>query len=1299
MTHKRIFIALIFILLILTVVGVAVYRSYFASTRILIVNPLPAQKAEMMLNNDDNSIDVTCVSMEDAHNFADYDAVLMYGRGLFLDSLQLSEIDDAAAEGVKIYTNALRNFSFIVNRNLDSAQMDTLRMYFRNPCRANYVNLLRYVRSVATPGRIGCNRYDAPVIIPSEMYYHLEEGKYFESAEHLTDYLKKMGLYHEGCKTVAFISGITFPVEGNRAHIDTLISRIMSAGYNVYPMSAAGNERHRMIQEVNPDAIVYLPMGRLGNDSLIQWCYGRGIPLFMPFPLIQPREEWLDADNPVSAGTLNARIVVPEIDGAMTPLCISTQDADDAGYLLYRPEAERVDAFIEQFDRFMRLREMRNADKRIAIGYFKSPGKDALLASGMEVVPSLYNFLKRLRAEGYNVSGLPATVDDFKRQLMKQGSVMGSYAPAAQRKFMEEDDPIWIDKDTYQQWASELLLPEKYREVIDRYGKAPGNLLARGDSMAVAAVRYGNILLFPQPRPALGDDDFRLVHGEDVAPPHSYIAAYLYMLKGFDADALIHFGTHGNLEFTPGKNVGLSQADWAEVLVGNRPHFYFYTTGNVGEAIIAKRRSHAVIVSHLTPPYVESGLRQKYASLLECLHGAIADSAKNDIGLKKSIVSLGLHTDLRLDSISDNPYTIDELRTVDSFVEEIANEKITGAYYVMGHPYGDADMTTTLVAIMADKIAYGRACKDFDAHKITEKQLHDFEFIRHNYLPGARRTVISVSKSGRDGSVEAEEILKYKDLLSRSPRCEFDAMIGALSGHPVSPTPGGDPVLNPNVLPTGRNMFSINAEATPGIKAWSDGVSLAEQTLASYFSQHGEYPRKVSYTFWAGEFISSQGATLAQALRMLGVEPVRDGQGRVIDLRLTPSQLLGRPRINVMVQVSGQLRDIAGSRLQLLTEAVKIASQATDDVFPNYVADGTVEQERELVSNGVAPQEARELSTMRVFGPVNSGYSSGMLRYTENSGEWDDRSEIAGGFVNNMCAMYGDTAHWGAACPQAMRAAVIGTDVIVQPRQSNTWGPISLDHVYEFTGGLSLLAASINGTEPDAVMADYRNAYMPRLQDAKQAVAVEVRATLLNPAFISERMKGDATTAQMFGEMFRNIFGWSVMRQSALNENIYNDLYDTYVADCHGLGIEEYFSRVNPAALQEMTATMLESARKGYWNPTDRQLECTARLHAAITAEHGAPCTEFVCGNRKLQQFITRSLDATDAKVYVGRIDEAISSGADGVVMKEDTLTRVFSTDNPSRNRNIAIAVGVLLLLVCMLIGIRRLKFFIKKKQ
>ena len=1272
-------------------------------TRILVVNATLAQQADVALNNDSRHIrlrfadaDAICADGKPLHGT---DAVVIFSRGLYLDEGQAAALEQSGRRGTVVFTNTLSNQHVDIQCRLSDEQRQTLSAYFRNPSAGNYRNGLRYIRRIATPLRLGDRDCEAPVPLLKNMYYVREYGRYFPTHEAVTEYLRKKGLFRENGRNVLFISGLNFPMEGNRAHVDTLLTRLTGAGFNVYPLTAEGKVREQMVRALHPDAIIYLPMGRLGDDAFIRWLHEENIPVFNPFPLIQPHDEWTDPLQPVSSGTLTARVVVPEIDGGIGNYCIATQNESPSGFYLYTPEPERIDAFLSYFTRYMALRDKPNREKRVAIGYFKSPGKDALIASGMEVIPSLYRFLLRLREEGYDVSGLPATEESFRKLVHREGSVMGSYAPGAQASFLRNAHPVWLSRRQYEDWAHETLLPDKYQEVVDRYGPAPGRLLVRGDSIAVACLQFGNVLLFPQPRPALGDDEFRLVHGAGVAPPHSYLAPYLYMQKGFRADALIHFGTHGNLEFTPGKNTGTSQADWSDVLVGNLPHFYYYTTGNVGEGIIAKRRTHAVLVTYLTPPFVESGLRQRYDALLDDIHRALAAAGGDrtlGLRIKREAVRLGLHRDLGLDSTLTVPFTQAELEQLENFTEEIADEKITGAYYTLGQPYSERDLLTTTLAVTADPLAYETARHDREAGRITTEQLQDFNYLHQHYLSAARKRITALLQHPPIDTSHAEpdlrDALAYWHALAVSSANELDAMVRALSGGTVFPAPGGDPVLNPNVLPTGRNMFSINAEATPSPQAWEDGKRLAEETLQRYREQHGDYPRKVSYTFWAGEFIATEGATLAQAFRMLGVEPLRDKQGRVVDLKLVPGEELGRPRINVLVQVSGQLRDIAGSRLRLLTEAVKLAAEAPEGGgWPNYVASGTQEQEKALLDRGFSPVRARELSTMRVFGPLNSGYSTGMLGFVESSGSWDDGRELADGFLNNMGAAYGDEANWAAFEPGLLGAALAQTDVVIQPRQSNTWGPLSLDHVYEFTGGLSLAVRSVTGKEPDAFFADYRNRHARRLQRDREALAVETRATLLNPTFIRERMNGGEGSAQMFGELFRNVFGWNATRPSAIDPQLYDRLYDTYILDTERLGVHEYLKEVNPAAFQAMTAVMLESARKGYWKATDEQLQTTAALHADVTREAGAACTEFVCGNPKLERYIADRLSGENRASYaetMAAVRNAAASDAREVVLKENRLADPVQQPQLARHAawvGVVAGVAIFLLLILLL--------------
>lgn len=1266
---------------VLTYVG---YRHWLAPTRILVVNTLKTQEADFILSNDSRHIRVTCVEADKMGRLDGYDAIILFARRLYLNEEQLAEVDRAAERGVPVFTKTVKSSSFAINKNLTDEQRSLLQQYFDSENRQNFRNGLRYLRHLATPQRWGDQDFEVPVEMQKNIYYHREYGKYFQKAAELTDYLKKKRLYHEGGHTIALISGIQFPMEGNRQHVDTLITLLTHRGMNVYPMTCTGKKREKMLKELMPDAIVYMSMGRLGNDTLISWLQEKNILLFTPYPVSLTHAEWMDAWHPMSSGTKNSRIVIPEIDGGVAPFCIGTQNQDKKGYFVHTAEAERCSMFVSCVEKYLTLRTKKNSEKRIAIGYFKRPGKDALLASGMEVIPSLYHFLKRLRDEGYDVSGLPTSEEAFARDIKTEGIVLGSYAKGAQERYMREGHPVWLTKNVYETWAHEVITPTKYAEVVERYGEAPGSLLTKGDSLAVACVRYGNILLFPQPRPAIGDDDFKLVHGVEVAPPHSYLAPYLYVQKGFQADALIHFGTHGNLEFTPGRDTGMRREDWSAALVGDLPHFYYYTTGNVGESIIAKRRSHAVLLTYLTPPYVPSGMRQKFATLLSDIHRAVKGGGKNRsliLAIKKTVVEEGLNRELNLDDRLAQPYSLEELEQLDAHVEELSNEKMQGAYYTLGQTYSERDLQNTTLAICADPLAYDMARNDRDEGKISSKQLQDYAFVAHHYLPRARQQIVSQMATN-----------PYRQMLITSTREELNRMIRALNGGTVAPAPGGDPVLNPNVLPTGRNMYSINPDNTPDIQAWEDGKRLAENTLERYRRQHdGEWPHKVSYTFWAGEFINTQGATIAQALWMLGVEPIRDAEGRINDLRLIPRKELRRPRINVVVQVSGQLRDIAGSRLKLITDAVKLASSENED--SNFVSEGTILQEKELMKKGVAPKRARELSTIRVFGPVNSGYSTGMMNYIERSGTWEKSSELVDGYLNNMGAAYGDEQNWGDFVPDLFASALQQTDVVVQPRQSNTWGPVSLDHVYEFTGGLSLAVKTLTGKEPDAYLADYRNRSNRRMQDVKEAVAVEMRTSLLNPVYIRERMKGDEGTAQMFGEMFRNLFGWSATRPNAVDKEIYNDLYRLYVVDVQQLGIRNYFQRVNPAAYQAMTSVMIESARKGFWKPSAEQLKELARLHAEITKESGAACTDFVCNNEKLQTFVSKQLDGKLRTDYQHSMDavKMSASGQKDMVLKEQNQRQTM-WKRPHVVNGIVVGMVVVLGLVVLVVWLRRKK-------
>ena len=484
-----------------------------------------------------------------------------------------------------------------------------------------------------------------------------------------------------------------------------------------------------------------------------------------------------------------------------------------------------------------------------------------------------------------------------------------------------------------------------------------------------------------------------------------------------------------------------------------------------------------------------------------------------------------------------------------------------------------------------------------------------------------------------------KNIANYKNALLTSPEEELSSLMNALKGGYTAPTPGGDPIANPNTLPTGRNMYAINAEATPTESAWEKGIALAKQTIETYKQRHNDsIPRKVSYTLWSSEFIETGGATIAQVLYMLGVEPVRDAFGRVSDLKLIPSAELGRPRIDVVVQTSGQLRDLAASRLFLVNRAVEMAATAKDDQYEN-------------------------------------------------------ESEIADTYLNNMGAYYGSEKNWEVFQKFAFEAALTRTDVVVQPRQSNTWGALSLDHVYEFMGGMNLAVRNVTGKDPDAYLSDYRNRNHMKMQELKEAVGVESRTTILNPTYIKEKMKGGASSASEFAEVITNTYGWNVMKPAAIDKELWDNIYNVYVKDELNLGVKQYFEQQNPAALEEMTAVMLESARKGLWKASEEQVTELSKLHTEIVNTYRPSCSGFVCDNSKLRDFIASKADAQTATQYkenISKIREAKASGNNkGVVMKKEEINQTAEKQTNTLS-NVAVGIAVIIVILALILFVRK---------
>ena len=1447
----------------LLLIGFGVWSKWLSTTRIAFVNYQTITLGQIARANDNPLVKIENLTAEDLAKADGYDMVFVQAMGLRLTEEQRTELEKAMKGGTPVVSTMITNpdNDFC---SVDTADANRLKAYIDNGGRENYRNLLSYVRKHIDKKIIYAPEAGKVVERIYGLIYHADpdrpddEDKQFNSVAEYNKFLKEKGLWKDNAPAVIITGSMGEPKE--------LIAELEKTGNVVYPVNSVQKfVENQHADSVNVSAIINMAHGRLG-DAFVDYLKRVNVPFFAPLNVNRQEKKWESDNMGMNGGFLSQSVVTPEIDGALRPFSLFAHyvGKDDLEYVAAMPE--RLGTFVQTVNNYIGLKHKPNSQKRVAIYYYKGPGQNAMTAGGMEVGPSLYNLLLRLKQEGYNVAGLPDSAEGLMQAIQRQGAVFNLYAKGAFDDFMKNGKPALVSKNDYDSWVKKTLRPEKYQEVVKANGEFPGEFMATPDGkLAVARVQFGNVVLLPQNAAGKGDNAFQIVHGTDAAPPHTYIASYLWTQYGFKADVLIHFGTHGSLEFTPKKQVALSNLDWPDRLVGAMPHFYLYTIGNVGEGLIAKRRSYAGLQSYLTPPFMESGMRGTYGELSSKLKLYTQNIGKDkallqqtSLAIKALVVRLGFHRDLGLDSVLTRPYTEEDILRIDNFAEELSNEKITGQLYTLGVPYEAARINSSLLEMCTDPVAYSLFTLDKVRGKATEALLKRRSEFNSRYLYPAKALVQSLigtssevtdafvckvgnlspadlqrahkiyedltapsdmmkmmsgmgamGKKGKGGSGmpagmgmpkgmgkmpsgmgksmpkghamqgghgsmppavhggkmpegmgkkpanmgekptgmgkgmpamgksahgksmsgmppkgmsgmgammkdkkksyskedkafafavrELERTLKsigkYKQYLLASPQMELESMINAMNGGYTAPSPGGDPIVNPNTLPTGRNLFGINAEATPSEAAWEKGKQLAENTIEIYKRRHnGELPHKVSFTLWSGEFIETEGATIAQVLYMLGVEPIRDSFGRVSDLRLIPSKELGRKRIDVVVQTSGQLRDLAASRLFLINKAVEMAANAKDDAFENEVSIGMKAAERHLTEKGVSPKEARKLASQRIFGGMNGNYGTGIQGMVMSGDRWEKREEIANTYINNMGTFYGSEKDWEQYNQYAFEAALTRTDVVVQPRQSNTWGALSLDHVYEFMGGLNLAVRHVTGKDPDAYLSDYRNKHNVRMQEVKEAIGVESRTTILNPVYIKEKMKGGASSAGGFAEVVENTYGWNVMKPKAIDKELWDEIYQVYVKDKYNLGTQAFFEQKNPAALQQITAVMLETVRKGMWKATPQQVADIAKLHVDLVKKYKPSGSAFVTDNAKLRNFIASKVEAKQGKEYEQQIDKMRNAAANadkGTVMKREDMSQQVEKRAPLLSKGLLVG-GAVLLLVALLVFVVR---------
>ena len=1285
----------------------------------------------------------------------DYDCIIFFGMGLNFTEEQSRLLAELKKP---VYTTASTRQETALS-TLTEEQRETLAGYLAGG-KKNFRRMLDFIRYEIDGKRIRAPKPEPPEKPENRPFFHIAEEDAFKSYREYLAWYRESGRHKPDAATVCLLSG-----NGGGA-LEELIEALEKKGLNVVGISGMRG-LEPIFDEVRPDLVIYQPHGRLGEKT-VELLKKYNVPLLCPIKVNEPYEEYLRDQRGMTGGMLSQSITMPELDGGTVPFVLSALFRNRRGLLEFRMIPDRLERFAELVKKTTDLKRKPNADKKIAIIYYGSVGKEAATA-GLGVAESVLNVLKRLRSEGYTTGPLPENAEELNREIEAGKAAFGTNAGVA----ASDGNPprvqsITITPEEYRAWVAKNMPADLYQTVVERYGEFPGQSFRTPEgNMKLGRIRFGNIILMPQSLPGEGEEESKLIHGVKMSPPHTYIATYLYIRHGFEADAMMHFGTHGSLEFTPWKQVALSSYDWPDVLAGGIPHYYLYIINNIGEAQIAKRRSYATMVSHLTAPFMQAGGYGALSQLHEKLdqHEA-AENPMLRAEYVKSIVEIATKEhydrDLKLSAgFASGKPTEEDFSKLHNFLHEIQDAKVNRGMYVIGRPYTpeEADETARLMTVDAIADAFFKA--DLEAGKVTEERRRDLPFFTEHYLARAheraRETLKHPEKFKRATSLppspaaasesqsDTEEVRRMiqsgklpdgrdippemmaalnntsgsgmrrneaakpetkpqpeevtfrarADLLSSTP-AELDAIVNAFGGGYLAATSGGDPVLNPDTVPTGKNLYGIDPERTPTRESYAVGRQLGEALIAEKLKTTGEYPKKVGFSLWGGEFIRTQGTNIGEIFFLLGVEPIWDSRGRVQDVRLIPMSELKRPRIDVVIQTSGQFRGAATSRMRLIDKAVRLAATDPDGEFGNYVREGSLAIVKALISSGMSPEDAKSYSHARLFGGMNGNFGSGATGMVQNSGKWEDTKEIAELYLNNMGALYTEE-HWGEHVGGVFQAALENTDTVVQSRSSNSWGPLSLDHVYEFTGGLSLAVRHVTGKDPGAYFNDLRTPGRARVQEAGEAAMVEARSTVLNPNYIREMMKEGAPATGSFVEVFRNTFGWEVMKPDMLEDHLWQEYKEVYIDDKLGLDIRNFFEENNPSALQEMTSVMLETVRKGYWK-ADAETVCQiAETHVELMKKFDLPPTR----NEKLREMIREHLKNPELRrEYEQQVARALEQQkkqheeVSGQRLKEETVESPKPDEGDNRAAMRVILGIIIAALLAVILGHRRKKRF-----
>lgn len=1046
-------------------------------------------------------------------------------------------------------------------------------------------------------------------------------------------------------------------LSGNTAFADALVAEIEAQGANALPLFVSSrNDLKTLIHDYGLgttqaiDALL----------SAVSFTMSPEVVAEARFPILQiitsggTREQWLASLRGLSPLDTAMNVVLPEFDGRIITVPISFKHDKR-----YQPDPERIARVVRLAMGYARLRRKPNQQKRIAFVLTNSSAKAGKIgnAVGLDGPASLLRLFAAMRERGYDIRDVPESPDALMHEVIARGSYDTDFLLDFQRQNARR-----VSLQRYAEWHAQLTQPQRLH-MDERWGGPPGPSYVHDGALLFSTLELGNVLVALQPPRGYGDSPDAIYHSPDLPPSYQYHAFYRWLTApleegGWGADAVVHVGTHGTLEWLPGKGVGPSPDCFADAFVGDVPFFYPYIISNPGEGAQAKRRTHAVIIDHLMPPQTTAELYGELAELAQLvteyyaceatspdklpklqsqiwslicrarLDGEIGSilqrqNAKHSHGWDETLTPEGIP--VRVVEFSGKEFA-HMMEDVDGYLCELQSLQIHRGLHTLGQTPGDDTLIDMLYALLRlpnldvpSLRAAVAAALEADLTSIesdwrrsktqAEQQVEATARVLLRSLAEANfdeRAIEPVVRAHLPDTLHARDVataLRYActhivPALQQTGN-EIKHLLEGLDGQPVPAGPAGAPTRGmAHILPSGRNFYTIDPRALPSPTAWEVGKQLAETLVARYRDEQGAYPRRIGLSIWGTTAIRTQGDDIAQALALLGVRPVWQRENRrVIGLEVIPLSELGRPRVDVISRITGFFRDALPHAIELLDEAVQRVISLDEPLEQNAPRQFYFERLAALINAGIAPQEADRRARYRIFGSKPGAYGAGILPLIEE-GNWQDARDFALAYVNWGGYAY-TSSEAGSDAREDFRAVLATIEVAAKNQDNREHDLFTYDDYLQYHGGMIAAIRALSGKAPRAYFGDSSDPSRVRTLSLKEEAARVFRGRVANPKWLRSMQQHGYKGGMEMACTVDYLFGYDATAD-VIEDWMYETVAERYVFDAES---QAFLRRSNPWALREIIQRLLEAIQRGLWQAGDEMRQRLLDLLAELSGD------------------------------------------------------------------------------------------------